>query len=97
MQQRFVHTPVNPPTPLITQVNKEYEKYQKQLKAAKKTGSKSKAQDVMAAAKKNQKGKRASGRDTAHDDDENNSQVPKAWSDYQVRVCECEKVCGWWV
>ena len=39
---------------------------------------------VAAATKKNQKGKRGGGRELSHADDENSSNVPRAWSDYQV-------------
>lgn len=64
------------------EVNKEFEKYQKQMKAAKKSGSKANADKVAkdAKAKQNRKDKRSGGADEAKPSD-----APRQWNDYTVK------------
>ena len=67
------------------EVNKEYEKYQKQMKAAKKSGSKANADKVAkdAKMKANRKEKRRGGGEPA-DLGPSRGQGPRQWNDYTV-------------
>ncbi|GAB4823496.1 hypothetical protein N2152v2_010542 [Parachlorella kessleri] len=65
------------------EVNKEFEKYQKQMKAAKRSGSKANADKVAkdAKAKQQRKAKGAAG----YADDEKTADAPRQWNDYVVK------------
>lgn len=66
------------------EMNKEFEKYQKQLKAAKKSGSREKADKVAKDAKHKakQKGKKGGNQDHSAD---SISAAPRQWNDYTVK------------
>ena len=71
------------------EANKAYEKYEKELKAAKKASSKSKQQDVKDKAKKNQERKAGGNKKNKgmmmDDDDDGPTQLPEKWADYNVK------------
>lgn len=66
------------------EVNKEFEKYQKQLKAAKRSGSKANADKVEKSAKDKQaRRKKAGGQ--AYAEDDKPADAPRQWTDYNVK------------
>lgn len=66
------------------EMNKEFEKYQKQLKAAKKSGSKEKQDKVAKDAKNKAKQKGKKGGNQGASDDAINA-APRQWNDYTVK------------
>jgi len=69
------------------EANKTYEKYEKQLKAARASGNKEKAKSIAEATKQRQKGRGGGSRrhNSADSDDESSASAPRRWNDYQVK------------
>lgn len=67
------------------EANKAYDKYEKQMKAAKASGSRTKQDKVKQNQKQQNKEKKRGKKNKGHDDDSSVGDAPRKWNDYTVQ------------